>query len=440
MIKNFIYKFKKIETVEDALRQLLPSKIIEQAEIKANQFSLLEDVAEITGARPDELLGLVAEKLNFTAVINLSIPDQALVKKLGYEENFLRDNFTIPQRTSIAKAGYALVTAEPSLIDIKNFEQLGVPVYLGLASSVEETWQKFARLSEIKEPTLSSSQLFSLLTRLALDADKLGAKEVKISEGLQSRYYFSGNNKEFSGQLHPLAHSKLLELLLDKKVSEQEISCSEIKKLIISSNFSRLGQYFTLNWQKANDQFTAPASLETERKIQKSPTVFKAVEKTKPILKRARNILIIDDDTRFVTILSRILEDKGWKVRREPDGEKALNFIDDREAFAEFNPALVISDIHMPNCDGPEFLKRFRRKQTGLPVLMLTSDDNKLLEAELALLGANAFVRKQDDPRILLAWCNNLTSENVVDEEPEITETPRTAVENIFLEAEETRH
>jgi CheY-like chemotaxis protein len=440
VIKNFIYKFKKLETVEDALRLLLPSKIIEQAELKANQFSLLEDVAEITGARPDELLGLVAEKLNFTAVINLSIPDQALVKKLGYEENFLRDNFTIPQRTSIAKAGYALVTAEPSLIDIKNFEQLGVPVYLGLASSVEEAWQKFARLSEIKEPTLSSSQLFSLLTRLALDADELGAKEVRISEGLQNRYYFSANNKEFSGQLHTLVHSKLLELLQDKRISEQEIICSEIKKLTISSDFSRLGQHFTLSWHKASDQFSAPASLEAEKVVQKSPIVFELIEKTKSISKRARNILIIDDDTRFVTILSRILEDKGWKVRREPDGEKALNFIDDREAFTEFNPALVISDIHMPNCDGPEFLKRFRKKQTGLPVLMLTSDDNKLLEAELALLGANAFVRKQDDPRILLAWCNNLTSENMEDELPEITEVPKVAVGNIFLEPEETRH
>ena len=62
----------------------------------------------------------------------------------------------------------------------------------------------------------------------------------------------------------------------------------------------------------------------------------------------------------------------------------------------------------MPQLDGALFLKRLRQFDAEQPVIILTSDSDQLLEAELAMLGANAFVRKDDDLRVLLAWCHSL--------------------------------
>ncbi|MCB0325657.1 MAG: response regulator, partial [Bdellovibrionales bacterium] len=68
------------------------------------------------------------------------------------------------------------------------------------------------------------------------------------------------------------------------------------------------------------------------------------------------------------------------------------------------------SDVHMPEMDGGAFLEAVRRRVRGIPILMLTSDEDEQLEAELVAAGADAFVRKHDDVRVLLAWCSNLAA------------------------------
>ena len=60
--------------------------------------------------------------------------------------------------------------------------------------------------------------------------------------------------------------------------------------------------------------------------------------------------------------------------------------------------------------DGGSFLARVRKRFSDLPIVMLTSDEDDLLEIELVELGADAFVRKCDDVRVLVAWCSNLSS------------------------------
>jgi DNA-binding NarL/FixJ family response regulator len=71
-------------------------------------------------------------------------------------------------------------------------------------------------------------------------------------------------------------------------------------------------------------------------------------------------------------------------------------------------PQLIICDIHMPGMDGLTFLEKLYSRHKVAPVLVLTSDEDRTLEARLALLGVEAFVRKNEDPRVLLAWCKNL--------------------------------
>jgi CheY-like chemotaxis protein len=73
-------------------------------------------------------------------------------------------------------------------------------------------------------------------------------------------------------------------------------------------------------------------------------------------------------------------------------------------------PKVIICDLHMPVMNGRELLARLKGEPRwkAIPVIMLTSDDD--VDAELQLLnsGADAFVSKGKDPRVLTAQVQRL--------------------------------
>lgn len=60
----------------------------------------------------------------------------------------------------------------------------------------------------------------------------------------------------------------------------------------------------------------------------------------------------------------------------------------------------------MPLMDTKKFLSRCVARHRSLPVLILTSDEE--VQAELAELGAYAFLNKSENPKVLLSWLINL--------------------------------
>lgn len=66
------------------------------------------------------------------------------------------------------------------------------------------------------------------------------------------------------------------------------------------------------------------------------------------------NILVVDDEPRLLSTMSRILRTDDWSVVTAPDGHTALDLID-RDTFD-----VVVSDYKMPGIDGLEFLERSR--------------------------------------------------------------------------------
>ena len=80
-------------------------------------------------------------------------------------------------------------------------------------------------------------------------------------------------------------------------------------------------------------------------------------------------VLIIDDSEDDIEILSRFLAAEGTEVRGVSDSQQA------ERVFSEFEPDLVLLDLHMPEPDGLEILRRLRaaRALLGfLPVVVLT--------------------------------------------------------------------
>jgi two-component system response regulator CpxR len=107
-------------------------------------------------------------------------------------------------------------------------------------------------------------------------------------------------------------------------------------------------------------------------------------------------ILLADDDTELCGLLSEYFETEGFHVRMAHDGKAALD--EARKPGLD----LVVLDVMMPEMNGMDVLKELR-KESRLPVIMLTArgdDMDRILGLEL---GADDYVPKPCNPRELLA-------------------------------------
>lgn len=85
-----------------------------------------------------------------------------------------------------------------------------------------------------------------------------------------------------------------------------------------------------------------------------------------------KTILIVEDDTLILTMVSTRLALEGYSVLKAQDGEEGLKLA------LEKMPDLILLDIIMPKMDGLTMLKLFRQHDSGknTPVIILTTQDN----------------------------------------------------------------
>jgi len=69
----------------------------------------------------------------------------------------------------------------------------------------------------------------------------------------------------------------------------------------------------------------------------------------------AERILIVDDDESIRQIVRICLTDEGYEVFEAPNGQVALNTLD------QFTPDLILLDLRMPVMDGWEFAKHYEK-------------------------------------------------------------------------------
>jgi DNA-binding response OmpR family regulator len=118
-----------------------------------------------------------------------------------------------------------------------------------------------------------------------------------------------------------------------------------------------------------------------------------------------KRILIVEDDAAICEIVTDYFVDAGFLVTEASDGDRALN------AFEEADYDLVLLDLMLPLIDGFTLCRRFRSKKST-PIIIITarsSDDDKLLGYEL---GADDYIEKPFNPKVLLAKAKNLLLRN----------------------------
>lgn len=107
-------------------------------------------------------------------------------------------------------------------------------------------------------------------------------------------------------------------------------------------------------------------------------------------------ILLVDDDPSISRLVELYLEKEGFEVRTAARGDDALAL------FRKLPPDLILLDVMLPGMDGWQVLKAVR-KQSGIPIIMLTAKDetfDKVLGLEL---GADDYVTKPFEMKELMA-------------------------------------
>ncbi|HLZ69699.1 MAG TPA: response regulator transcription factor [Dehalococcoidia bacterium] len=110
----------------------------------------------------------------------------------------------------------------------------------------------------------------------------------------------------------------------------------------------------------------------------------------------AATILVVDDEKHIVELARIYLRNEGFQIEAAYDGREAL------EKARAVKPALIVLDLMLPELDGMEVCRALR-KESDVPIVMLTarSDDmDKIIGLEL---GADDYLTKPFNPRELVA-------------------------------------
>jgi two-component system, OmpR family, response regulator ChvI len=109
----------------------------------------------------------------------------------------------------------------------------------------------------------------------------------------------------------------------------------------------------------------------------------------------ANTIALVDDDRNILASVAMALEAEGFSVRCFGDGAEALR------AIAQQPVDLAILDIKMPRMDGMELLGHLR-KDSAMPIILLTSKDDEVDEVLGLRMGADDYIKKPFSQRLLI--------------------------------------
>ncbi len=112
-------------------------------------------------------------------------------------------------------------------------------------------------------------------------------------------------------------------------------------------------------------------------------------------------ILIIEDDEKLREELKIFLNKNGYKATTLTTFDNTIQDI------LQTNPDLILLDINLPNTDG-EYICKEIRKQSNMPIIIVTSRDNELDELLSINNGADHYITKPFNIQILLAKIGSL--------------------------------
>lgn len=105
--------------------------------------------------------------------------------------------------------------------------------------------------------------------------------------------------------------------------------------------------------------------------------------------------LVVEDSATQALLLRQRLARSGFEVQIAAHGVEALALIEQRP------PAVVLTDLDMPEMDGLELVKQLRRRGTAVPVILMTAKGSEEVAVQALRAGASGYVPKRNLDRDL---------------------------------------
>src|SRR5687768_17807201 len=127
------------------------------------------------------------------------------------------------------------------------------------------------------------------------------------------------------------------------------------------------------------------------------------------VMTQQKTILVADDESHILNVVSLKLRNAGFRVLTAHDGQEAL------DAAQQERPDLIITDYHMPLLSGLELCRRLKQDPAtrGIPAIMLTARGYHLEPSDTAESGIRRMLSKPFSPRHLLATVNEVLGGSV---------------------------
>lgn len=127
-------------------------------------------------------------------------------------------------------------------------------------------------------------------------------------------------------------------------------------------------------------------------------------------------VLMVDDESRMRKLVSDFLTRKGYIVIEAGDGEEALD-----RFYADKDISLVILDVMMPKMNGWDVCREIR-KNSKVPIIMLTAKSDESSELNGFECGADEYIAKPFSPKILTARVDALIRRSYSIDGSEVTD------------------
>lgn len=147
----------------------------------------------------------------------------------------------------------------------------------------------------------------------------------------------------------------------------------------------------------------------------------------------AQTVLIVEDEENILEAIRYNLEHEGYRVLAAQDGEDGLNLT------RQDSPDLVLLDIMLPRLDGFE-LCRILRRESDVPILMLTAKGEEIDRVVGLELGADDYVTKPFSMRELVVRVRNLLRRSRTAADREAQPTPNSVLSANGLEVDIDGH
>ncbi len=298
-----------------------------------------------------------------------------------------------------------VIAVDPGLIS-ETLQQTKLPVALAPWGEIKSAWDQSGHELDVTEaqseyrkeapsPTRALEEIIREVRKYAGTEAWIKPREnsLEYSFRARSRAEWGVDGREATGTVDESVAAQVAQLLA-RATSEPEclapVRQALDMPLLAVTTTSQLGMHIT--WRK---RVVIPDAV--PEKVAQLHVITGGAD---------REVVLIEDNPSIASVLRKIIATTKVRCRWYPDGAQALEAL----TLGECKPSVLLCDIHMPEMDGITFVRRVRMLPAfqSTPIIMLTSDE--ALEAELTSLksGADAFVGKSEDPKVLLGYLERM--------------------------------